>query len=322
MADSEHHDNGHDDYDLVHENEVNEAGFTRQRTKSETLAELRRKEQGQKVPLTKVDYTSHLRKTNKTEASSQGRKTSDDSPKYLQQLRKAETGVETKPMYVRMRQTNGEESESKAPEKKFTSEELMSMAFKKADDAEQRDPALRRGILSKPASASPGTFQGLQVTSNEKEDYRAALKQHVKVEPKTNPKAHDNKPSWANIQPKRVLDMDIKSRPAKENNKQDAPEWAQQTRGVKKNMVGLGSGKPQEKTKAPEWANLVNRTDRRKIIELEHKRNPLQDSKQPEWASKPKDAREILRVENRRKQVSTDDQPDYRGALRKGNRKE
>eukprot|EP00794_Sanderia_malayensis_P015056 gene15056-16609_t len=306
MSDTEYNENGQDEYET---SEGDDVGI------EDSPAEPPVKEKGQKGG--KVDYTSHLRKTNKSSESVQkDKKPAESHPNYLEKLRKADTGIETKPMYVRLRGSH-DESENRAPEKKFTAEELMDMAFKRADDADKRDPALRRGIASKPASSSAGTFQGIKIENDEKEDYRAALKQHVKVEAKAPAKLQDSKPSWANTGPKRINEAEMKARSPKDNNK-NVPEWAQMNKGTKMNVVGLGSGGKTQST-TPEWANLANRTDRRRLAELEHKKNATtSDNQQPEWAGKPKDTREILRVEQKKKSVSTDDQPDYRGALRKG----
>ena len=290
------------------------------KSKSETLSELRRKEQGQKYEVTKIDYASHLKKTQKPETGFREKKKSTDAPNYLEKLKKTDTGISTQPEYIRL--AKKAEVEGKHVERKYTADELIDMAFKKADDADKRDPAARRGITQKP-TAAPGTFQGIQVKEGEKEDYKAVLKQHVTIEPKTRPKVDENKPSWANIAPKRVSDADIKNR-SKEN-KPEKPEWAQFGRGSTKHIVELEQSRHTEKSQTPEWANFANKTDRKKLIQLEQKKAGVNsDSGQPEWAGKSRDAREILRVEHKtsKKSSGSDDAPDYKGVLRRGSRKE
>ena len=312
------------------ENEANgdvnghhESEITNYISKGEKLAELRRKEQGQKYEVTKIDYTSHLKKTDKPEAGFREKKKSVESPNYLDNLRKTDTGVSTQPEYIRL--ARQAEAKGKHAEKKYTAEELINMAFKKADDADQRDPAARRGISQKPTVAH-GVFQGINVKNDEKEDYKSVLKQHVTVEPKTTHKTEENKPSWANITPKRVLDSDIRNNKNKsKESKQEKPEWAQFGRGATKHIVELEHTRQTEKTQAPEWANLVNKTDRKKFMQLEQKKAGINnESGQPEWAAKTRDPREVMRVERKTvmKSNGTEDAPDYKGVLRRGSRKE
>ena len=301
----------------------NESGMPRLRTKSETLAELRRKEHGQKHEMTKVDYTSHLKKTEKPENVLREKKKSNDTPNYLQHLRKTETGISTQPEYIRL--AKNAEAEGKQSGKRVNAEDLINMAFKKAADAEERDPAKRRGIANKSAGSQKatnavGSFEGIKVTSDTKEDYRSALKQHVQVERKAAPKKQDEKPSWANVTPKKILDADIMSK-SKEV-KQEKPEWAQFVRGTKKNILGLEQSKSTEKSQAPEWADLANKTDRKRLIQLESKKSTNSEA-QPEWAGKARDPKEILRVELKTSKKSTgEESPDYKGVLRRGSRKE
>lgn len=329
MADFEHIDyvSGEEDFDGTSENgdeneagDENEVGIPRQRTKSETLAELRRKEVGKKHELTKIDYTSNLRKTgSKPESTPREKKTSTDSPNYLNQLKKTDTGVATQPEYVRL--AKRAESGGKQVEKKYTAEELINMAFKKADDADQRDPAVRRGIVQAKSTA-PSTFQGIKQTNGVKEDYKAVLKQHVSVEPKFPHKSTDDKPTWANISPRRVIQADITTR--SKDNKQEKPEWAQLGRGAKKHVPEVQQGKRVEKSQTPEWASLASRTDTKRLIQLEQKKTRgKNENGQPEWAGKSRDAREILKVEHKlTRKTSENDLPDYKGMLRNGGRKE
>lgn len=307
-----------DEYDSsTHVNGEN--GTADHKSKDETLAELRRKEQGKKYEMTKIDYASSLKKTQKPEAGFREKKKSAETPNYLENLKKTESGVTTQPEYIRL--ARQAESEGKHIERKYTAEELINMAFKKADDADERDPAARRGITQKPAAA-PGTFQGIQVTNDEKEDYKSVLKQHVTVEPKLTHRAEDEKPSWANVTPKRVVEADIRSR--QKENRQEKPEWAQFGRGATKHIVELEHTKQSEKSQAPEWASLV-KTNRKKLIQLEQKKAGVNiDANQPEWAGKSRDPREILRVERKanKKSIGSEDTPDYKGVLRSGSRKE
>jgi len=299
-------------------NGIDEDDIANDKSKSDKLSELRRKEQGQKHEVTKIDYASHLKKTQKPETGFREKKRSANGPNYLENLKKTDAGVSTQPEYMRL--AKKAEVEGKHIDRKFTAEELIDMAFKKAEDADKRDPAARRGITQKHAAA-PGTFQGIQVKDDEKADYKSVLKQHVTVEPKTRPKVEENKPSWANIAPKRVVEADIKKN-SKEN-KQEKPEWAQFGRGSTKHVVE--HMKHTEKSQTPEWASFANKTDRKKLIQLEQKKTAgNSDSSQPEWAAKSRDAKEILRVEHKtpKKLSGSDDAPDYKGVLRRSSRKE
>ena len=298
-------------------NGLNDDEIANFKSKGEKLSQLRRKEQGQKYEVKKIDYAGQLKKTQKPEAGFHDKKKHTDGPNYLGNLRKTETGVSTQPEYIRL--AKRAESEGKHVERKYTADELIDMAFRKADDADTRDPAVRRGITQKPVS-TPGTFQGIQVKGDEKEDYKSKLKQHVAIEPKTRPKVEDNKPSWANVAPKRVVEADIINR-SKEN-KQEKPEWAQFGRGATKHIVELEHAKPAEKSQTPEWASFASKTDRKKLIQLEQKKTAANN--EPEWAAKSRDAREILRVEHKapKKSSGSDDTPDYKGVLRRSSRKE
>lgn len=302
-----------------HVNGLNNENVAEHKSKEEALAELRHKELGKKHEITKIDFASNLKKTKKPDQMFREKKKSNDGPNYLENLKKTESGVTTQPEYIRL--AKQAELEGKHIERKYTAEELINMAFRKADDADTRDPAARRGITQKHAAA-PGTFEGIKVTNDEKEDYKSVLKQHVSVEPRLSHKVEENKPSWANITPKRVIEVNIRNN--SRENKQEKPEWAQFGRGATKHIVELEQTKQTGRSQAPEWANLV-KTDPKRFSHLEQKKGAgNNDSGQPEWAAKSRDPREVLRVERKpaKKSSSSEDTPDYKGVLRRGSRKE
>ena len=275
----------------------------------------------------KVDYIASLKKTRHVpEQQQKPKKLLEDSPQYGQNLKKAEGAVKTEPEYKRLARTKSSgHSGTNGEAKPLNYEELMNLAFKKADDAEERDPALRRG-MTKSQSGSTGTaFQGIKIKDDERIDYKTAIKQHVKQEPKFSPKGKDEKPIWA--QQKRTIDLKKIGKVEKENTKQDAP-WAAQRRGSKK-LYELEQPK-KVTSQSPEWAHLANKPTSQKLIDLEHKKST--QSSEPslppvEWKGKIKDSRETIsevsRVETRGPKGSTkDDQADFRGVLHKGSLQE